>query len=234
MAYRVPLIIFRKHVKEKNMKSLLGIIVGLFFCLSVFSQNNDAEYTKVLTDRAEKIVKTLGINDSEKYNRVTETLVNQYKNLGEINDGFDNNEKAIKAKISDKAKSDEMIQVLYNEKMTQLYNAHCAFMGNLSADLDDGQINKVKDGMTYGILTVTYKSFCDMIPSLKESEKRKIYAWLVEAREHAISASSSRNRHAWFGKYKGRINNYLSKQGYDIQKERKAWEERVKASGGTL
>lgn len=216
------------------MKSLLGIIAGLFFCISVFSQSDDAEYTKVLTGRADKIVQTLGIKDSEKYNRVTETLVNQYKVLGRINDGYDNNVKAAKEKIKDKAKSDEAIGALYNEKMAQLYDAQCAFLGNLSADLTNEQIDQVKDGMTYGVLSVTYKSYCDMVPSLKENEKRQIYAWLVEAREHATSASSSKDKHGWFGKYKGRINNYLSKQGYDIQQERKAWEERVKAAGGTL
>lgn len=216
------------------MKSLLGIIAGFLLCLSAFAQNNDAEYTKVLTGRADKIVKTLGINDSEKYNRVIEILVSQYKVLGEINDNYDNNVKTTKANTKDKAELEKVTQALYNEKMTQLYNAQCAFLGNLSADLTDEQINQVKDGMTYGVLMVTYKSYCDMVPSLKENEKRQIYAWLVEAREHAMSASSSKDKHGWFGKYKGRINNYLSKQGYDIQKERKAWEERVKAAGGTL
>ncbi|SHE73612.1 DUF3826 domain-containing protein [Dysgonomonas macrotermitis] len=215
------------------MKSLLSIIAGFFICMSAFSQN-DAEYTKVLTGRADKIVKTLGITDSEKYNRVIETLVNQYKALGEINDGYDNNIKAAKGKIADKAKLEEASQALSNEKMTQLYNAQCAFLGNLSADLTNEQIDQVKDGMTYGVLMVTYKSYCDMVPSLKDFEKRQLYAWLVEAREHAMSASSSKDKHGWFGKYKGRINNYLSKQGYDIQKERAAWEERVKAAGGTL
>jgi len=215
------------------MKSLLGIILAMCFTLPVFSQDN-AEYMKVLTGRADKIVKTLGIDNAEKYNRVTETLVNQYKALGEINDSFDKNVKATKEKIKDKTKLDEATQTLYNEKMAQLYNAQCAFLGSLSADLNHEQIDQVKDGMTYGVLMVTYKSYCDMVPSLKENEKRQIYAWLVEAREHATSASSSKDKHGWFGKYKGRINNYLSQQGYDIQKERKAWEERVKAAGGTL
>lgn len=229
----MPLISFRKYVKERNMKNLLGIIFGLLFSFSAFAQN-DAEYRKVLTERAEKIVKTLGINDSEKYNRVTETLVNQYKTLGEINDGYDNNIKIVKEKTKDRSQLEAATASLYNEKMAQLYDAQCAFLGNLSADLTDEQINQVKDGMTYGVLMVTYKSYNDMVPTLKENEKRQIYAWLIEAREHAMSASSSKDKHGWFGKYKGRINNYLSKQGYDIQKERKAWEERVKAAGGTL
>jgi hypothetical protein len=71
-----------------------------------------------------------------------------------------------------------------------------------------------------------------MIPSLKEEEKKQIRSWLVEAREYAMDAESSEQKHAWFGKYKGRINNYLSKQGYDSQKEREEWMKRLKAKEG--
>jgi hypothetical protein len=43
-------------------------------------------------------------------------------------------------------------------------------------------------------------------------------AWLVEAREIAMDGSTSDEKHAMFGKYKGKINNYLSKAGYDAKK----------------
>ena len=45
---------------------------------------------------------------------------------------------------------------------------------------------------------------------------------------------NTNKKHAAFGKYKGRINNYLSKRGYDLVKERKAWYERIKARGGKI
>jgi hypothetical protein len=34
-----------------------------------------------------------------------------------------------------------------------------------------------------------------------------------------------------FGKYKGRINNYLVKRGYDLKAEREAWYKRMDAQG---
>jgi hypothetical protein len=43
-------------------------------------------------------------------------------------------------------------------------------------------------------------------------------AWLVEAREIAMDCGSSEEKHYWFGKYKGKINNYLSAEGYDLKK----------------
>ena len=83
-------------------------------------------------------------------------------------------------------------------------------------------------------MKVTYDAYCDMIPTLTSEEKEQIMVWLVEARELAIDAESSNKKHDTFNKYKGRINNYLSARGYNIQKEREEWEKRVKARGGKL
>nr|AIA90635.1 CAZy families PL1 protein [uncultured Chitinophaga sp.] len=83
--------------------------------------------------------------------------------------------------------------------------------------------------MTYGVVKVTYDATLEMIPSLKKEEQEQILAWLKEAREFALDADTSEAKHAAFGKYKGRINNYLSKRGYDLVKEREAWYERIKA-----
>ena len=83
--------------------------------------------------------------------------------------------------------------------------------------------------MTYNVLPITYKGYLEMIPRLTTEEQKFIMEALTEAREHAMDAGSSEKKHAWFGKYKGRINNYLSSRGYDVNKESKAWQERVKA-----
>jgi hypothetical protein len=67
-----------------------------------------------------------------------------------------------------------------------------------------------------------------MILTLTEEQKKQIYTYLVEAREHAIDAESSDKKHAMFGKYKGKINNYLSAAGYDMKKEGDEWQKRIK------
>jgi hypothetical protein len=67
-----------------------------------------------------------------------------------------------------------------------------------------------------------------MLPRLTDEQKRYIFIALYQARELAMDEGSSDAKHAVFGKYKGRINNYLSAQGYDLAKESKAWEERLK------
>ena len=69
-----------------------------------------------------------------------------------------------------------------------------------------------------------------MIPSLKENEKLQILNWLKEAREFAIDAENANAKHGWFGKYKGRINNWLTKRGYDLKAEREGWYKRIEAA----
>ncbi|MCH5720261.1 DUF3826 domain-containing protein [Niabella hibiscisoli] len=49
-----------------------------------------------------------------------------------------------------------------------------------------------------------------------------------------MAAGSSDAKHGWFGKYKGRINNYLASRGYDLKKEREGWYERTKAQKNNL
>ena len=43
-----------------------------------------------------------------------------------------------------------------------------------------------------------------------------------------MDAESSNKKHEWFGKYKGRINNYLSAAGYNMKKEGEEWQKRIK------
>ena len=117
---------------------------------------------------------------------------------------------------------------------SKLYRSHFAFDAQLSLFLKPQQIETVKDVMTYNVVKVTYDAQCDMIPTLTDEEKQQIMAWLKEARELAIDAESSKKKHEVFGKYKGRINNYLSARGYDLVKEREAWYERIKARGGKI
>ena len=191
------------------MKTHLFLITCLFSALASANaqQQDEAAYLKTLTDRSQKIINTLDIKNPEVYQRVTDILVNQYRSLGVIHDSNDSED----------------------AKNLKLYNLHCEFIGWLASELTPEQIDKVKDGMTYGVVKVTYDSYCDMIPSLKPEEKRQLMAWLIEAREHSMDAASSNKKHEWFGKYKGRFNNYIAKRGYDSRKERQAWEERQKA-----
>lgn len=87
--------------------------------------------------------------------------------------------------------------------------------------------------MTYGVLPVTWAAYQDMLPQLTTEQKAQIYSWLKEARELAMDEGSSEKKHAVFGKYKGRINNYLSAAGYDMKKEGEEWQKRIRERDAT-
>jgi len=105
---------------------------------------------------------------------------------------------------------------------------HKRFLAALKKELTPAQTEAVKDGLTYGILPRTYNGYLDMLPGLTEKQKARIMEWLVEAREKAMDGGSSDEKHAWFGKYKGKINNYLSSEGYDLKKAGEDWQKRIK------
>ncbi len=110
----------------------------------------------------------------------------------------------------------------------QLAARHTLFLSKLGKELSAEQIEKVKDQMTYNKVAVTYNAYLDELPQLTETQKAQLKAWLVEAREKAIDAGSSDQKTAIFGKYKGRINNFLSQQGYDMKKAGEEWQKRIK------
>lgn len=196
-------------------------------------ESRDPEYVKNIVNRSQKIVDKLNINDKETAANVCNIIANRYFLLNDIYEKRDAAVKEAKEKLSGNEKN-AAIQAAENEKDAQLYRKHFDFASSLSLYLNDEQIEAVKDGMTYNVVEVTYKAQCDMIPTLKDFEKKQILAWLKEAREFAMDAENSKKKHEAFGKYKGRINNYLSKQGYDLTKEREEWYKRVKARGGQL
>ena len=212
---------------------LFGALSATAQTVTLDEQNRDAQYVKTICDRSQKIVDKLGLTDGETALNVRNVIANRYFLLNDIYEKRDAAVKEAKEKLTGDAKN-AAVQAAENAKDSELYRHHFELESNLSLFLTNEQIEAVKDGMTYGVVKVTYEAQCDMIPTLKDYEKKQILAWLKEAREYAMDAENSNKKHAAFGKYKGRINNYLSKQGYNLTKEREAWYERVKARGGKL
>lgn len=197
-------------------------------------ENRDPKYVESIVNRSQKIVDKLGLTDVKAAEDVCNIIANRYFELNDIYEIRDAKVKTVKESGLTGDAKNEALKAAENEKDAALYRSHFAFPASLSLFLNEEQIEAVKDGMTYGVVKVTYETTLDMIPSLKEEEKVQIYAWLVEAREFAMDAENSNKKHAAFGKYKGRINNYLAKRGYNLTKEREEWAKRVKARGGTL
>ena len=217
------------------MKKLLAFIsLSILFTTSCFGQADtntvspDDAYTKTINSRAQKIVATLDISDANKASRVQSIIAKHYRQLNTLHTDRDSQVKAIKIKGESKEATDAATKLVEEESSLKIKKVHNGFINSLSSELTDAQIVKVKDGLTYNVVNITYSGYLDMLPNLTAEQKKQIRVWLEEAREYAMDGESSEKKHAWFGKYKGRINNYLSAAGYDLKKEGEAWQKRLK------
>ena len=214
----------------RNVKMNFG--ANVFYLREVFgrpveaqvrlnSEGRDANYVNTILGRAQKATDELSLTYTLQGLNARNIIANRYFQLNDIY-----------AERDSLAKTDrERANAIADSK---LYRSHFAFDADLGLWLKPHEVERVKDVMTFDVVKVTYDAQCDMIPTLTDEEKTQILAWLKEARELAIDAESSKKKHEVFGKYKGRINNYLTRRGYDLTKEREEWYKRVKARGGTL
>jgi Protein of unknown function (DUF3826) len=238
----------RKMAAVKSIKTFVGHHFAFCSCASIAriliitisilqtsnanaqKYSNDTAYQKVIKERTAKIVAVLNINDIAQNEKVHQQLINQYLQLNALHDNSKATIASIKAIALSKEEMDFAINNETTKKQTLLKDLHKNFLTTLSTTLSNAQIEKVKDGMTYRVLPVTWKAYLEMLPQLTQEQKDKMYAWLVEARELAMDEGSSDAKHAVFGKYKGKINNYLSAAGYNMKAEGEAWAKRIQAA----
>jgi Spy/CpxP family protein refolding chaperone len=206
------------------MKKLFTCWIALLLTAPAFAAETntateaEAAYTRTITERADKIVVTLNLADTNKFIRVRDIITRQYRDLSRIHDARDAAVKAAQEKPgADKAATEATAQKVRDESKVQTDKLHGEFLARLAAELTPAQVDQVKDGLTYGVLPLTYGVYLKMYPDLTEEQKVQIKTWLVEARELAMDGGSAQEKHAVFGKYKGRINNYLSRAGYDAK-----------------
>jgi hypothetical protein len=196
--------------------------------------SKEDQYAKALELRVTKIITPLGIAQKRKEAKVHHTIVAQYQALNKIHTARDQKIKELKL-LHSTAPNDlkTLVAEVETNAAKEITGIHLDFLHDLGRHLTDTQLDAVKDGMTYNVVNITYKGYQEMLPTLNESQKSKIWNWLVEAREIAMDAETSEKKHWWFGKYKGRINNYLSAEGFDMKKESEAWQKRIRSASQT-
>jgi hypothetical protein len=173
-----------------------------------------------LRQRAGKIVGSLQLADAALADRLTTSLAQHYAALQNVHRQWDEALRGARASAEPSAvrPAEQAARDTATARQTEL---HYAFFARLGAELAPAEVEAVKDGMTYGVLPLTLGVYERMFPELRPEERIQLRAWLLEAREHALTAGSSEEKHGWFGKYKGRINNYLSKAGYNLKEGEK-------------
>ena len=169
-----------------------------------------SQYEIDLNKRGDAVLKALQLTDADKAVRVKRTVIEQYRAVRDADE-----------RASTGASKEEIAAAKKP--------LHDTFLQKLSAELTPEQVEVVKDVMTYNVVRVTYDAYCDELPQLTDAQRAHMLAELKDARELAMDEGSSKDKHAVFNKAKGRINVYLSKEGYDLKAAEKDWAQRRKA-----
>lgn len=204
------------------------VVAGIAVCagwLAAAAEPDDAAaYERVIAVRADKVVALLDTASADARDRVRTVLLDFFRSVNAWHE--ENAARRRELRSAEDAAAREELAGLEGELAT----LRAEFVTELAANLSPAEIDRVKDGLTYDVLHVTERAYAEMIPTLTADERARIHAWLVEARDLAISEGSSEAKHAVFGKFKGRINNELSQRGYDLKAEERGWQARRKAA----
>jgi hypothetical protein len=198
------------------MKKLLPCLAVLQFAVPVFAADDastntkagptaeqaEAKYTAVIEGRTADILKVLAFSDTNKIANVHDAIIAQYRAL---NAWHNDNDPKLKTERADK---DAIARI-----KASLATLHDDYLAKLAENLTPEQIEQVKDKMTYGKVQFTFAGYCSQYSSLSGTNKQEILRMLKEAREEAMDSGSAKEKTAIFQRYKGKINNYLSKQG---------------------
>ena len=169
----------------------------------------EANYTKAIEGRTADILKILALTDADKNAKVHDAIITQYRALNAWHNENDAKIKAAKADTNAVAEIRASLKTLHGE-----------FLSKLAENLTPEQIEQVKDKMTYGKVQFTFAGYQAAYPNLPEVHQQKILELLKQAREEAMDGGSAEEKTAVFQRYKGKINNYLSKQGIHPEKQK--------------
>jgi hypothetical protein len=191
-----------------------SVASGVLLVGAVYAVAKD-DYAATAAKRAGAAVAAAGPLDADKADRARAAVAAHYSALNAIH--TDRDKAADKAAA--KAKADAAAK-----------DVHARFVREVSAVLTPAQVEAVKDHLTYGVMPNTLKVYREMLPALSDSQVAHVRELLTAGREEALTAGSSEAKHATFGRAKGRVNNYLSGQGYDLKKAGEEWAERRRAA----
>jgi len=198
------------------MRTLILVLAAAMVYTATFAADTnstttpiEAKYTAAIEGRTADILKALALNEPSKTAHVHDIIIAQYRAL---NAWHSENDAKLKA-----AKVDTNAVAQIHASLRKL---HDVFLARLAENLSLGQIEKIKDKMTYGKVQFTFAGYAAQYPGLSEANKQKIQELLKQAREEAMDGGSAAEKTAIFTKCKGKINNFLSKQGIHPAKQK--------------
>jgi hypothetical protein len=204
------------------MKTALALILLLPFAAS-------AQPATAPADLPATLARSMRFSDADKTDRVA-ALTADY--LRQLQQALDQRQAAL-ARLGEGStpEIDKQTVDAYRACRTQSLALRDAYVAQLNTLMTPFQVERIKDGLTGDLFHHLVQLYDEMVPGLKHAERAHIASLLTEMRENAMLETDPERQRKWGEKYRGIINNYISKQGYDFKSLAKAYDEKRKASG---
>lgn len=191
-----------------------------------WAERRDLNSSASYITESNRVMQKLALSDKWQAEQVRNLLAFQYQKMDEIYAAKQlQTAEMEQASLNEVEKEKRAVQI-WEESKGALDKQRDKLFEKLTLLLDDAQIELVKNEMTDQGFNKELARFEELLPSLTPEHKAVIVAYLKEGRENALNVLTNRERNQWFAKYRGRANNYLSKQGYDLRKATEELERR--------
>jgi hypothetical protein len=206
---------------RRTSSALLATAAALPSAPNVPREADAASYRQTIQTRAEKIAAQLGLPNPESSARVSGLIARQYLDLQQAQAARDARLASIRSVQQDPTAAAALIGEARRETEAAVAALHSAFLARLAGELSAGQIDRVKDRHD---LRCSAPHLSGLSGNAPEPQRRPKGAdpGLAHRGKGAGHGRVHREReHAWFGKYKGRINNYLAEAGFNLKQAEK-------------
>lgn len=183
-----------------------------------WAERRNLESTAYCITESNRLMQTLTLSDEWQAEQVRNLLAYQYQKMDEIYTHKQKQTAEMEQASLGEAEKEKRAVKIWEDSKNALDAQRDEFFEKLDPLLNVEQIELVKNEMTHNGFQRELTRFEELLPDLNDEEKIVVVEYLKEARENALNVLTSRERNQWFAKYRGRANNYLSKQGYDLRK----------------
>ena len=173
-------------------------------------------------------VKAMRFSDADKTEKVTALTAEYQKQLQAV---LDQRQAALNSiGEADKPEVDKQTVDAYRTCRSAALALRDAYVAQLNSLMTPFQVERIKDGLTGDLYHHTVQLYDDMVPNLTHAQRAHIAGLLTEMRENAMLETDPERQRKWAEKYRGILNNYISKQGYDFKSLAKAYDEKKNAN----
>ena len=199
-------------------RGLIGIVFLSFASAALAqdasaTQSADAAFETSIERRAGETVAEMKLDDAAKAARVKELFKQQFRDIEtfDVAHGAERTDLAAELK---KTPDDAALAAKLDALVAPLLKTQAAFFDKVGAELTPDQVEQIKNRLVGGRYQHNIDGYKVEFPDLPADAWQHVVGMWQQAREEAMPLGNAKVKDAVFSKWKGRVNIWLSKQGF--------------------